>query len=133
MVEKKAGRGNQGSYKGIWCDSSWELAWVIYNLEHNIPFERNFESFEYYFNKKKHRYFPDFKIAKNQYVEIKGVITDQLTAKIRYFPHTLIILYEKQMKMYLEYVREKYGKNYITLYDSGVDERFSHQTDILSS
>lgn len=27
-------RGYKGWYKGIWCDSSWELAYVIFNLEH---------------------------------------------------------------------------------------------------
>ena len=36
-----SGRGKKGWYKGYWCDSSWELALVIYNLEHNIKFERN--------------------------------------------------------------------------------------------
>ncbi|MEI7942893.1 MAG: hypothetical protein WCH76_06985 [Candidatus Riflemargulisbacteria bacterium] len=38
---RKSGRGKHGWYKGIWCDSSWELAWVMYHLDHGIPFERN--------------------------------------------------------------------------------------------
>jgi len=34
--QKKSGRGKWGWYKGFWCDSSYELAYVIYNLDHNI-------------------------------------------------------------------------------------------------
>jgi len=32
-------RGKAGFYKGYHCMSSWELAYVIYNLEHNVSFE----------------------------------------------------------------------------------------------
>ena len=39
--------GIKGWYKGFWCDSSWELAYVIYNLDHGIEFRRNTEKFEY--------------------------------------------------------------------------------------
>ena len=33
---KGSGRRKKGWYKGFWCDSSWELAWVIYQIEHDI-------------------------------------------------------------------------------------------------
>ena len=59
---KNSGRGKKGWYNGYWCDSSWELAWVIYNLEHNINFKRNDEKFKYVFNEKIMNYLPDFKI-----------------------------------------------------------------------
>lgn len=36
-----SGRGKRGWYKGYYCDSSWELAWVIYNLDHGNQFKRN--------------------------------------------------------------------------------------------
>jgi len=55
-----SGRGKQGWYKGYWCDSSWELAWVIYSLDHNIKFVRYNGYFEYEFNGKIHKYYPDF-------------------------------------------------------------------------
>jgi len=42
-----SGRGKQGRYNGIWCDSSWELAWVIYNFDHGIKFKRYSGYFEY--------------------------------------------------------------------------------------
>jgi len=31
-----SGRGKSGWYKGYWCDSSWELAYVIYNIDHDV-------------------------------------------------------------------------------------------------
>lgn len=68
-----AGRGKAGWYKGYYCDSSWELAYVIYNLEHNIcNFIKNTkDKFEYTFNNEKHFYVPDFKFDDGSYVEVK--------------------------------------------------------------
>lgn len=40
-------RGKHGWYKGIYCDSTYELAYVIYCLDHNIPIRRCEEVFEY--------------------------------------------------------------------------------------
>lgn len=57
---KHGGRGIRGWYKGYWCDSSWELAFVIYNLEHNIKFERNTTGYEYVYDGITRKYFPDF-------------------------------------------------------------------------
>jgi hypothetical protein len=36
-----SGRGKKGRYKGHWYDSSYELAFVIYALDHGFWFERN--------------------------------------------------------------------------------------------
>ena len=47
-------------YKGYWCDSSWELAYVIYNLAQNIKFKRNYPGFTYIFNNKLRKFYPDF-------------------------------------------------------------------------
>ena len=58
--KKGCGKGKKGWYKGYWCDSSWELAFVIYNLEHGIKFERNKQGFEYVFENKTYKYYPDF-------------------------------------------------------------------------
>ena len=64
--KRGSGRGKHGWYKGIWCDSSWELAWVIFHLEHGIRFERNKDRFEYYWQGKIHKYLPDFKMGNEQ-------------------------------------------------------------------
>lgn len=49
-----------GTYKGYECDSSWELAFVMYCLDHNIKIERCKEFFRYTIDNKEHLYFPDF-------------------------------------------------------------------------
>lgn len=52
-------------------DSSWELALYIYAKDHNEEIIRCPCRFEYWFNGKKHYYFPDF-LYKGNLIEIKG-------------------------------------------------------------
>ena len=44
-IKKGSSRGKCGWYNGYWCDSSYELAWIIYQLEFNINFKRNLERY----------------------------------------------------------------------------------------
>lgn len=112
------GRGKKGWYKGIWCDSSWELAWVIYQLDHNIPFKRNTEGFEYEYLGEKRKYYPDFILLNDSvYVEIKGYHNNRFSAKLSYFKHTIVVLDKISIKPYLDYVIDKYGFNFIELYE----------------
>jgi hypothetical protein len=112
---KGAGRGKKGWYKGIFCDSSWELAWVIYHLDHNIKFERNFEKFEYEYKEEKHFYIPDFK-KDGKFIEVKGFKNGQFYAKMKFFPHAIEIFDAKKMEPILNYVIITYGQDYINLY-----------------
>jgi len=114
-LRKGSGRGKKGWYKGYWCDSSWELAFVIYNLEHNILFTRNTEGFVYEFNGVIRKYFPDF-IIDGCYYEIKGYFSEQNLQKINSFAHDLKIIDKNEIKNYLTYVENKYGKDFIKLY-----------------
>jgi hypothetical protein len=116
-LRQGSGRGKKGWYKGYWCDSSWELAWVIYQLEHNVEFKRNIEKFEYFIEDKKHNYIPDFKIE-NTYIEIKGYDSDVWQNKLKQFPHKLDILYKNEMEPIFKYVHSKYGKKFVRLYES---------------
>lgn len=113
-----SGRGKHGWYKGYYCDSSWELAFVIYNLEHDIKFERNCKVFTYNYKNKNHTYMPDW-IVDNKYIEIKGYCNEQWQAKLAQFPkdEILEVLTKNEMKPYIDYVVEKYGKDYIKLYE----------------
>lgn len=111
-----SGRGKKGTYKGYYCDSSWELAYVIFNIEHNIKFERNEKLFPYEFNGEQHRYKPDF-IEGDTYVEVKGYYTEQVEAKTKAFPYKLKFLDKKTIKPYIDYVISKYGQDYIRLYE----------------
>ena len=114
-----SGRGKQGWYKGYWCDSSWELAYVIWCLEHNIKLQRNKETFEYTYNNQIRKYYPDFILEDGTYVEIKGYYTKQTEEKINAFPktRTLLLLDKHSIKDYLEYVVDKYGKDFYNLYE----------------
>lgn len=115
-LRKGSGRGKYGWYKGFWSDSSWELAWIIYNIDHNVIFERNHKGFEYYFNNKKYNFYPDF-IVNGNFYEIKGYIDSKNKSKIKQFSDELIIIDKTGIKPYIEYVIKKYGKNYIELYE----------------
>lgn len=116
-VREKSGRGKFGIYKGYYCQSSWELAWIIYNIDHDIPFTRNTQGFNYVFEGKNYKYYPDFIINNNEYVEIKGYMDEKNFKKLCTFPHTLHYIGKEQIKPYLDYVINKYGKNYIKLYE----------------
>lgn len=110
-----SGRGKKGWYRNFFCDSSWELAYVIYCLDHFIEIKRNTEKRQYIWNGKIKNYIPDF-IVNNQLIEIKGYKTEQWFAKRNANPD-VIVLYEKDLKPILEYVNKKYGKDYIKLYE----------------
>lgn len=114
---KGAGRGKHGWYKEYYCDSSWELAWVIYQLEHSIPFKRNTEKFPYTFNGKSYSYVPDFILSNGEYVEIKGWPNEKTKSKISQFPHTLNVLWKSDMEDIIDYVKQTYGKDFIKLYE----------------
>lgn len=111
-----SGHGKSGWYKNIYCGSSYELAWVIYNLEHNIKFERNMTGFDYMFEDRNHKYYPDFKIN-DVYIEIKGFKRNNDDAKWKYFPHELKILFKSDLKEMLDYVINKYGNSFTDLYE----------------
>lgn len=117
---KGAGYGKKGWYKGFWCDSSWELAYVIYNLEHGIQFERNTVGYEYFYRDVKHKYYPDFILADGTYVEIKGYYTEQAHVKHAAFRadgHELYVIGKKEIQQYLDYAMQQHGKDFIALYE----------------
>jgi len=115
---KGSGRGKKGYYKGFWCDSSWELAFVIYNIDHGIIFERNTKSFQYEYQGQIKKYMPDF-IINNTFIEIKGYYTEQFKSKIDHFKNDLIVIDKYSIKSYIDYVIKQYGKDYTRLYDIG--------------
>lgn len=108
-----------GWYRGYHCDSSWELAFVMYHLDKQIPIERNNKQyFEYTFENSIHRFFPDF-VVNDTFIEIKGMESVQCDCKVRDIPSDIKfkILYYKDMKPYLEYAENTYGKEFYNLYD----------------
>jgi len=61
------------NYDNINFNSSWEIYYYFYLKYNNIPFiySPTDKNFFYFYDNKKHRYFPDFKVY-DRYVEIKG-------------------------------------------------------------
>ena len=110
-----SGRGKQGWYKGIHCDSSWELAFLVYYMDHNLYIERCKEKRQYVWNNKQHTYYPDF-ITDDGIIEIKGYSTDQWKSKEEQNPDVKV-LYKNEIKPYLDYVINTYGTDFIKLYD----------------
>ena len=111
-ITRGGGRGKKGWYKGFYFDSSWELAFIVYCLDHDIPIMRNKQKFPYIFEEKTRSYYPDF-IIENKFYEIKGYITAQVQAKIDQFPLPLVVITKKEMEKYLMYTRTKYGKDFV--------------------
>lgn len=114
-LRQGSGRGKQGWYKSIYCDSSWELAFVIYHIDNNILIERCKEVRSYTFENKIKNYYPDF-VVNNKIYEIKGYTTAQSDAKALFNPD-IEILNKDKIAFYLNYVVDKYGKNFISLYE----------------
>lgn len=112
-----SGRGKSGWYKNYHCDSSWELAWVIYQLDHHIPFQRNTKKFPYIFNGRSYFYTPDFVLPNNEYIEIKGWPNEKTKSKLSQFPHKLTILWKPDMENIIDYVKQKHGRDFIRLYE----------------
>ena len=112
-----SGRGKKGWYKGFFCDSSWELAYVVYCLEHDIDIKRNNEKRQYIWQDKIKNYIPDF-IVEGSLTEIKGFKTEQWLAKLE-ANKDIKVLYEKDLESIIKYVIDKYGKDFIMLYEIG--------------
>lgn len=107
MYNKKHGNGKKGHYHGIYCDSTWELAFLVYCFDNNISVKRCNLQYKYMFEGEEHIYIPDF-ITPEGIIEVKGRIDAKAKEKIQQFPE--VILYDKEkMKPIVKYVSEKYG------------------------
>lgn len=118
-------------YNNIHFDSSPEIALYIYLKDNHIDFEYQPDvSFEYLNEDSNiHYYFPDFRIE-DKFYEIKGdQFFDENNKMINPYDRSQDILYESKQKCmidnniiilrskdyqkYLDYISEKYGKNYL--------------------
>jgi hypothetical protein len=114
--ERGSGRGKKGWYRDYWCDSSYELVFVAWALDHEVPFQRNLEFFPYEYLGKVMRWTPDFVLADGTYIEIKGYLTDQSRAKFEYFYRPLRVFTQADLRPMFEYVWQTYGRNVVALY-----------------
>lgn len=118
-IRPGAGNCHKGTYKGHKCDSTYELVYVIYNLDHGIKFSRNNVAYVYADDYGIHDYFPDFVLEDGTLIEIKGRIREDVYPKIRGIDDAPIKLLCKQDLDYaFEYVKNTYSyKSLKDLYD----------------
>lgn len=110
MFNKKHGNGKKGHYKGIYCDSTWELAFLVYCFDNNIEVKRCDIKYTYMFEGEEHVYIPDF-ITSEGIIEVKGRLDNKAREKLKQIPE--IILYDKEkMKPIIKYVSDKYGEEF---------------------
>ena len=111
-----SGRGKKGWYKGIFCDSQYELGYLIYCIDHNILIKRNTVFYPYIYNGKEHKYLPDF-IVDNRLIEIKGYYRDIDDIKLAAVTDKSIqILYPKDLVFVSEYLKKVYNKDINHIY-----------------
>lgn len=114
-----SGWGKSGVYKGYYCDSTYELVYIIYNLDHNIKFERNKKYYLYEYQGKTYKYYPDFLLENNTLVEIKGYMDNKNKAKIAAVKDLeIIVLMMDDLQYAFDYVKSSYEyKDLTDLYD----------------
>lgn len=110
---KGSGRGKKGKYLGYYCDSTWELAWLIQVLDEGKTPVRNTKGFEYEWAGKIRRYFPDF-LLEGEYIEIKGQKGPQWEAKLQSWKEgtPLKVIDGNEIRPYIQYAESKFGKEF---------------------
>lgn len=109
------GSPRRGWYRGIRCDSSWELAFLMWHLDCGHEIIRNMRDFPYPFRNGVRYYRPDF-IVEGSYYEIKGVMDYRSRRKLQYFPYPIEVVGRKEIRPYLDYARKRYGKRFFELF-----------------
>lgn len=112
-----SGRAKHGYYKGVYCGSTYELVWLIYQLDHGNPVERFQGELEWNGVK----YIPDF-LQDGKIVELKGYeaqeSVDKKTAVANHFGYEVSVLKKEDLKREFDWVKEHYTyKNLQELYD----------------
>lgn len=106
----KTGRGKKGWYKGFFCSSTYELAFIIYCLDKGIQVKKCSYVYDYEYEGKKHKYYPDF-IVNNTIIEIKGFYTDKVRVKTESVKdRPIVVLYKKDLIEVFEYIESTYNK-----------------------
>lgn len=126
-----SGRAKSGYYRGIYCGSTYELVWVIYQFDHNKEFERFSGLLEY--NGRK--YIPDF-LQDGKIIEIKGYepqnLVDEKTLVAQHHGYDVIVLRKEDLRQEFEWVKKTYSyKNVFELYD-GYKPKYEYECSCCS-
>jgi uncharacterized protein YjhX (UPF0386 family) len=99
----------RGNYQGFHYDSSWELSFIKYCIKNDIQIERNKKGFIYWFEDKKHKYYPDFYLPEvDLFIEIKGRIFDKDREKAKWnqFSYKLDVYNKEKLKPIIKEMEE---------------------------
>lgn len=108
-LRKGSGIGKHGWYNGFYCDSTYELVYVIYNLDNNIIFKRSKLKYEYSYKNEIHKYYPDFELDDGSLVEIKGYYNEKVKAKLdSVYDRKIVLLLKEDLRYAFEYVEQHY-------------------------
>ena len=121
-LRKGCERSKFGYYKGIYCSSTYELCWVIYQLDHGHKVQR----FPGYLEdqEKTFKYYPDFLAGPMHIVEIKGYENKTVAKKTKLaqsLGYKVSLLKRDDLKEVFAYVDKAYNVNAnkrFTLYDN---------------
>lgn len=122
-----SGRSKSGYYRGIYCGSTYELCWVIYNLDHKIEFTR----FPGQLKNNGITYYPDFLLSDGKtIIETKGYekqeSVDKKTEVAKSLGYNAIVLRKEDLQYIFDYVFRSYGtKRFYELYD-GYHPKYKH-------
>jgi hypothetical protein len=112
-----SGRAKSGYYKGIYCGSTYELCWVIYQLDHDLPFER-FDGLLEFEGKK---YFPDF-LQYGKIIELKGFESqesvDIKNNVAKQNGYEVVVLRKDDLNKEFDWVKKHYSSDFKSLYDN---------------
>ena len=112
--------GKSGYYQGIYCASSWELAFLIYNKDLAKDIKRCDLTFNYVMKDIEHTYFPDF-IMDNIIYEVKGRELEDVkfkTESVIKAGYKIEVIRRKEILPIIKEIKIKYKVKDITqLYD----------------
>lgn len=112
--------GKWGYYQGIYCASSWELAFLIYNKDLGKNIKRCDLTFEYSMNDEDKVYFPDFLMDATIY-EVKGRELEDVAFKTQAVidaGYKIELVRRKEINPIIKAIKEKYRVKDVTeLYD----------------
>lgn len=111
LKQKKHGGGKKGVYRNFYCDSTYELAFLIYHLDHDIPIKRCEEKRPYIHKDTTYMYNPDF-VVNGKIYEIKGYMSEKSKSKLKCNPDVILIDKPKIQK-YIKYVKKTYKTSII--------------------
>jgi hypothetical protein len=111
---KYGGVPKRGWCRDIWCDSSWETAFVLWCLDNGKEIIRNTRRFPYKWRNGVRYYQPDF-IVDGRYAEVKGVMDRRSARKLSNFPWPIDVYGEEEIKICIDYAIARYGKDYAAL------------------